>query len=221
MEYESAPVLFSQYVEIFSRRQYAFQARTDAPVILDAGGNIGMSAVWFKREYPRAQLTVFEADPELAAMLSRNLSAAGMRDVAVENAAVWTHEGTVIFDNRGLDKGAVGGTGGIRVASIDLAARITGDVDLLKLDVEGAEFALLERLHATGALARVRHMIAEFHVRETDLERVLIALRQLRESGMQVRFISSLGPFLGESGSRSPFEAVGAKQELMEVYAWR
>jgi FkbM family methyltransferase len=221
VEFQSGSDLRGQYAEIFLRRHYAFRAARPDPVIIDAGGNIGMSAIWFKREYPRARVKVFEADPELAKVLQSNLSAAEVEDVHVENAAVWIADGTVTFDNRGEDKGTVSEGAGIPVRAVDLAAHLPEKVDLLKLDVEGAEYPIIERLHATGCLHRIQHLVAEFHVRRGDVDKALRALAQLRDAGMKVSFTSMLGPWLGAAEQVSAYEAVGRDQTLMEVHAWR
>jgi predicted O-methyltransferase YrrM len=79
VEYVSAGDLRGQFTEIFVQRHYAFQTSEPAPVIIDAGGNVGMSALWFKREHPKANLTVYEADPALAAV-HRGVQASSPRD---------------------------------------------------------------------------------------------------------------------------------------------
>ena len=221
VEFHSASDLRGQFGEIFLRRHYAIRSERPDPVIIDAGGNIGMSAIWFKREYPHSRVTVFEPDPQLVLVLERNLDRAGITDVKVEHAAAWITDSTVTFDNQGQDKGAVRPGQGIEVRSVDLAAGLPESVDLLKLDVEGAEYPIIDRLHLSGALRRVRNLVAEFHVRRGDTDAALKALAQLRESGMQVAFTSSLGPWLGDAEAASAYEAVGRQQSLMEVYAWR
>ncbi len=221
VEYVSAGDLRGQFTEIFVQRHYAFQTSEPAPVIIDAGGNVGMSALWFKREHPKANLTVYEADPALATVLSRNLAAAGITDVNVQHAAVWDRDGTVTFDNRGQDKGLVSADGAVRVRSVDLALHLPPRVDLLKLDIEGAEYGVIRRLSETGALARVRNLVAEFHIKRDDLDDVITSLRLLRESGMEVTLKAEMGSWLGDAGKSSPFEIIGRKQVLAEVYAWR
>jgi FkbM family methyltransferase len=221
VEYVSAGDLRGQFTEIFVQRHYAFKTSEAAPVIVDAGGNVGMSALWFKREHPKANLTVYEADPALAAVLSRNLAAAGITDVNVQHAAVWDRDGTVSFDNRGQDKGLVSTDGAVTVRSVDLALHLPPHVDLLKLDIEGAEYGVIRRLSETGALTRVRNLVAEFHIKRTDLDDVLTSLRLLRESGMEVTLRAEMGSWLGDSDKASPFEIIGRKQVLAEVYAWR
>jgi FkbM family methyltransferase len=54
----------------------------------------------------------------------------------------------------------------IEVETIDLAAFIldlNAPVQVVKLDVEGAEYLILDRLIASGALGRVRHLLLETH----------------------------------------------------------
>jgi len=221
IEYVSASDLRGQFWEIYRKRHYAFESLADHPVIIDAGGNIGMSAIWFKQTYPNSFLTVYEADPALAETIRRNLAATGIKDVTVHHAAVWNEEGFVTFDNAGADKGSVAPGGAIKVPSIDLSQRLPERVDLLKLDVEGAEFGLVEKLSADGTLARVQHLVAEYHIKRADTDRFLESLRLLRASGMQVTFTAEMGPWLGRAAQCSPIEVVGDQQTLAEVYAWR
>ena len=221
VEYLSASDLRGQFSEIFLDRHYAIRSEIADPCIIDAGGNIGMSAIWFKQNYPSGKITVYEADPHLAKVLRRNLESAKLSGVEVHNAAAWTFDGTVAFDNRGLDKGAVRETGSISVPAIDLSAHLPKRVDLLKLDVEGAEYSIISRLCETKSISRVQNLVAEFHVTRVDTDRAITSLSQLRAAGMQVCFTSALGPWLGRSDLSSAFELVGEDQMLMEVYAWR
>lgn len=221
VEYRSASDLRGQYSEIFVRRHYAVKMATPEPVIVDAGGNIGMSAIWFKQNYPGAKLTVYEADPELAAILARNLAAANISEVDVRNSAVWIHDGFVNFECSGRDSGAINPQGGTRIAAVDLASNIPERVDLLKLDVEGAEYAIIERLCQTGAVSRIQNLVAEVHVKRGEMDRLITTLRLLRDAGFEVTVTSALGLWLGPADSVSPFETVGRGQSLMELYAWR
>src|SRR3954465_2869054 len=54
-----------QWQDIFVRRVLAFRCDTSAPRILDCGANIGLASLFFKRAYPAARITAFEADPAL------------------------------------------------------------------------------------------------------------------------------------------------------------
>lgn len=221
VSYVSASDLRGQFTEIFVQRHYAIKTAQTAPVIIDAGGNVGMSAIWFRQAYPGAKVTVYEADPDLAATLAKNLESTGTTGVEVENAAVWDKDGTVSFDNRGRDKGLVSAEGAVQVRSIDLALHLPERVDLLKLDIEGAEYAVIRRMTETGSISRVQTLVAEFHIKREDVDDCLNALQQLRAAGMQVTLKAEMGAWLGEATPASPFEIVAGKQVLAEVYAWR
>ena len=221
LQYVSASDLRGQFTEIFVQRHYAFRTTQKEPVIIDAGGNVGMSAIWFKQTYPNSKIMVYEADPALAALLSRNLSSAKITGVDVQNAAVWDQDGTVSFDNRGQDKGMVSARGSVQVRSVDLALHLPARVDLLKLDVEGAEYAIIRRLVETGMIDRVQNLVAEFHIKRSDFDACVASLRLLREAGMQVTFKAEIGTWLGDADQASTFDTIARKQVLAEVYAWR
>lgn len=218
--FQSASDLRGQYWDIFVGHQYAFTVDTEDPVIIDGGGNIGMSAIWFKRAYPGAKVKVYEPDPALLALIGRNLAAAHIGGVELLNSAIWVSDGWVSFDNQGGDEGSISLNGALRVPSIDLASHLPERVDLLKLDIEGAEYQVIDRLCKTGAISRIRNIVVEYHVRREDTDRFLSSIAQLRRAGMHVSMNAQMGRWLGPAAEPSSFETVGAQQILSEVYAW-
>lgn len=221
VEYTSVHSLLNQFDEIFVQRQYAASIDSAAPVIVDCGGNIGLSAIFFRQEFPAAQITVYEADHRLAATLSRNLANAGITDVTVWQKAVWTANGTVPFEGRGDDKGRVARAGTTTIPAVDLAEALPPHVDLLKMDVEGAEFDLVDHLCTTGAIARVERMVCEFHVTPDDTERFFQSQTHLRHAGFEWSMTARLADWTGPSSRVSPFEAVGRNNAYVVGYAWR
>lgn len=220
-EFVSAGQLRVQFEEIFVRRQYAFASSNPSPVILDCGGNIGLSAVWFKLNYPKCQLTVYEADPDLAKIIKANLQHAGITDVSVLCEAVWVQNGKVAFQKTGDDSGKIISEGMNSYPAIDLAEYLPEKVDLLKLDIEGAEFQVLDRLCQTGVIERVQNLVCEFHVWRDKTDLLLHTLAQLRATGFQLVMSAEIAPWLGLADAESPFECVNRQQVLMEVFAWR
>ncbi len=220
-EYVSAAQLRAQFSEIFVNRQYAFEPAVAEPVIIDCGGNVGVSAVWFKLNYPGCQLTVYEPDPDLAAIAQRNLERAGFGGVCVRAEAVWIADGPVSFCKTGDDKGKIASEGKASYPAFDFTARLPEQVELIKLDVEGAEYPILDRLCETGAIARVRCVVCEFHVWRDKTDDLLRTLGKLRASGMNFSMNAFAGPWIGEAREESPFEVVKKNQVLMEVFAWR
>ncbi len=222
MEYLDAANLRTQFEQIFLRRQYAFTTTVEDPVIVDCGGNIGLSALWFKLHHPGCRLTVYEADARIAQILRGNLARAGFDNVQVNPQAVWTENKLVQFDARGLDRGAIHPEGALSVPAVDLAEVLPAQVDLLKLDIEGAEFAVLEHLCATGAIARVSRMIVEFHLTEDKARAFPILLQRLQGCGLTLAIGGAgITTGLGHAREPSPFEIIGAGSSLVMVYAWR
>ena len=59
-----------QFQEIFVDEIYKFNSRNNSPVIFDCGANVGTSCLYFKRIFPNSVIKAFEADPEIAKVLS-------------------------------------------------------------------------------------------------------------------------------------------------------
>lgn len=186
-EYADAMSAWPQWDDIFVHDSLAFSCGSKAPRILDCGANIGLASLYFKRQYPAATITAFEADPSLAAICRRNLAANGYGDVEVKDAAVWVNDGTIEFVCEGADSGAVAALDpsvqGDRavVPSVRLSEWLRQPIDLLKLDVEGAELRILE--DCRDLLPNVRAITIDLH--EFDPRR--------RQTGDLFALLSSAG----------------------------
>jgi FkbM family methyltransferase len=180
-----------QWADIFVRQTLKFTCDSPAPRILDCGANVGLATLYFKSLYPAARVTAYEADPKLHEYLRRNLSANGAGDVEVVHAAVWTETGEVAFRPEGGDSGAIQHFSVIADSARDCtvpAVRLRDvlerePVDLLKLDVEGAEIDLLK--DCAGSLRDVKAIIVELH--ETDPARRMTpeVLQMLEQAGFR------------------------------------
>src|SRR5437899_5713355 len=130
-----------QWQDIFVKRCLDFQSATDAPRILDCGANVGLASLYFRRRYPRARITAYEADPHLAVMASDNLRTNGA-DVEVVHAALWTSNDQLTFRCEGSDSGMIESLpGAVDGRAVAVRAQRLRDVleaepfDLLKLDI--------------------------------------------------------------------------------------
>lgn len=220
-DYVHAGQLRSQFEEIFIERQYAFSTDRPDPVIIDCGGNIGLSAIWFKLTYPGCRLTVFEADPDLAELSRQNLRRAGFDDVQVRSEAVWNANERVAFRKTGNDSGSIARDGTTTCSAVDLSECLPERVDLLKLDIEGAEFAVLDRLCDTGTIRRVQNLVCEFHVWRDMTDHLLRTLAKLRSKDMRLSITAAAVPWIGLADEEAPFGRIGRHHVLMEVFAWR
>lgn len=195
--------------DVFGSHEYRFETRRHRPYIIDAGAHVGVATAYFKQHYPRARILALEANPVTCALLQKNVSHNGLDDVQVMNAALAPEAGEIAFYAAASDDepGAWGdsavqqpwhegeGTVVMTAPAVTLSSLLTEPVDLLKLDIEGLETAVLEE--AAPRLSLVRRVILEFHGTDrnpgNDVERVLEILRgagltpEIRQWGEPVR----------------------------------
>jgi FkbM family methyltransferase len=152
-------------------------------IFLDCGGNSGMSVDLFRAVYPHGRdyiIHSFEPNPQFA-------KAYASRHVHFHPCAVWEYTGRVKFYlSRGtqaagsslfkhkttgkLDKKP------ISVRCINLATwmqkNLTPDDHIvLKLDIEGAEYAVLMTLLHAGVLSWVKELFIEWHWERVKIPR--------------------------------------------------
>jgi FkbM family methyltransferase len=138
-----------------------------ARFIIDAGAHIGLASVLFASRFPSARIVAIEPQADNFAMLERNT--ARFPGICPIRAGLWWHGATLKIQNPGekswgfrLAEGDGGDVAAVTVGN--LMQRFAFDrIDILKLDVEGAEKEVLE--HAAGWIDRVDTMIVELHDR--------------------------------------------------------
>ncbi|MEW5976527.1 MAG: FkbM family methyltransferase [Acidobacteriota bacterium] len=230
LEIEGRPIAFAdlhsfyhQARQIFQGRLYDFTPRTDTPVILDCGAHIGLASLFFALRFPQATIRAFEADPEIAQMLKNNVESLSLRQVSAHHCAVWTHDRGIGFKASGDDSGHVKSNGNDlkhHVPTVRLRDLLNqGPIDLLKLDIEGSEHAVIN--DCDGALRNVEAIVVEVHqFREEDgrLGDVLSALE--RNNFRYVLGDLHAANWL-QSSERIPFSAASTDKYIVTVYAWQ
>lgn len=154
---------FLQHVyEPTPEAEAAVRALGRPPVVLDAGANIGLYSVWAAQRWPGARTIAVEPLPRNVELLRRNLELAlpdGEHEVVA--AAATTADGEVTFGGVAqFSMGHVVDDGepaddGITVPARDVFGLVGDGVDILKLDIEGAEWPILADPRFTSALAPV------------------------------------------------------------------
>lgn len=143
---------------------------------IDCGAHCGESIVRARSQFGSdIQIVSFEAVPELA----RNLEELYEGDsyVNIINAAVWTENSTIdinvcpsftdgssILTNLNNNHLATK----VKVPCVDISSWIKNSFDsedylILKLDIEGAEYDVLEKLCLDGTISRVNELWGEWH----------------------------------------------------------
>lgn len=135
--------------------------------VMDCGGFIG---TWTAAclEQGAAHATVYEAAPKNALVLKPNLEKYGKKVSVVEAALVPGHEDTITLEMSGFSGTNSIISTGRKAKCIDVPAInfresvLTVNPTVIKLDVEGAEYSLLNTLKY-GDLKGVRTLFIEFH----------------------------------------------------------
>lgn len=191
--YPDGPSFASTYQSIYSQRCYHFYTAMKAPRILDCGANTGLATLYFKKNFPHAEITAFEPDPKIAGYLRENLKLGGINDVDVVEAAVWKNDGEMKFQPDGADGGSLVASGeGIPVKTVDILKWMHQPIDLLKMDIEGAEMQVLEHCHPK--LGNVRNIAVEYHEQRGEPQYLERLLSLLSEAGFRYHVFSKGGP---------------------------
>ena len=135
--------------EVFCREDYG--APPDVASVVDIGSNIGVSALYFLTRNSHVRVHLFEPDLRNVARLRQNLAGFEAR-YELQEGAVADHDGDVDFgiEETGRYGGiGIGRTGTIRVhcrnvnAVLDEALADIDELDILKIDAEGVEEAIV------------------------------------------------------------------------------
>jgi FkbM family methyltransferase len=161
---------FSVLRQVFMNGEYDMEAPENVRIIIDAGANIGLSALQFHQRFPEASVIAIEPDPDNFKMLVQNTrhtekivpihaalwhSPAPMRFAHNPGAHAW---GTQVEQARPGDALTVPGIG-----LDDLRKQFGFDgFDIIKMDIEGAEMDMLENEPGRW-LNKTRVLIIELH----------------------------------------------------------
>lgn len=142
------------------------QAGQDVRTVLDLGANIGLTTLYFHRYFPDAHYYCVEPNPANAALLRRNVEGLGGRAQVLESA-VSNYCGSCTFNGAAASYGGtiVSGGDGLRVRCDTMESILDHfslpAVDILKVDIEGAEALLFQ--NSVSWLRRVRALVIELH----------------------------------------------------------
>jgi len=157
--------------EVFYHRYYeppekVAEVLGEPTEILDLGANIGLFGAFAAARWPAARVRAYEPDPTNAELHARTIQANSLGSRwSLVRAAAGAHDGEVRFA-AGLDVGShVLGRGAEDGAAIvvpmhDVLAQIAG-ADLVKMDIEGGEWEILEDPRFAEQPPRV--LVMEYH----------------------------------------------------------
>ncbi len=175
--------------EIFKDKVYDPHSELRLSNAIDLGANIGTASIWFILNYPEIHIDAYEPNPLVFALLEQNL--APFSHARAFQCAVSEKDGEIsfyqsnrsfassIFDQKDTRRIVV------RSVTLDEAVERIAPVDLLKIDIEGAETGVLS---SSKSLASIPIIVGETH-------------------GYLADIVRKTHDFYGTDGTRNPFYA--------------
>lgn len=226
IEFQNAESAYNMLTNQVLRQGNDFWATTDKPYVIDCGANIGISTLRFKQLYPQAEIVAFEPDKAAFELLKRNMERNHFSDVELVNAAAWVEDTQIDFY-------MVGGQSGhidlhhyepsqnelkVTIQALDLAKYLNRPVDYLKLDIEGAEFAVMK--HIQPQLANIRLLIVEAHHWVDKPNQLAEMLSLLSNEGFNIAISAWESEMYFDKPYKRPLETVNADQFPI-FHCWR
>ncbi|MBL7929213.1 MAG: FkbM family methyltransferase [Bacteroidia bacterium] len=201
IRFSDASALLNMFENIFVNECYRFKTSSTKPVIIDCGANLGLSVSWFARNYPGSSIIAFEPDPLLFGILQHNAQANNI-NADLRNEAVWNTNSELKFFSSKKQNAQIADSGTETVKAVRLKEILEtySQIDLLKIDIEGAEYAVIA--DCRNELHRVKHVFVECHFKDGNMSEVLALLQQLQKSGFSCSIQTPINktPFLFMSG---------------------
>jgi len=149
--------------EVFATSDYAINLDHPVRRVLDLGANVGFASMLLAERYPDAEIVALEPAPDTFATMVRNVASFGA--VRPMQVAVGT-DGPVFLDLNVPSVERHASRSGVEVRGISLTTLLDDlgwqEVDLMKIDAEGAEF----QVFSDPAMSRVRAIVGEIHTEE-------------------------------------------------------
>ena len=155
--------------KIVLHREYEMPFDVKPETIIDAGANVGVAALYFARQFPRARIIAVE--PEASPVLSGGKPGPHHPQITPVRGAIWNSSTSLAIAQPDTGKWAFRVEEPATATGNDVQAFTVPelmrthhfpDVNLLKLDIEGAERELFDE-SAAGWLGQVGVLAIELH----------------------------------------------------------
>lgn len=195
------------FYQIFIEEEYSgLEKSNDFQFILDCGANVGYSSIYLLNKYPNAHVIAVEPDEENFKVCQKNLASYSER-VSLIRSAIWSREAGLV-----ICQGGDGREWGIQVKecpdnqkpdllATDILTLLENSgfktIDLLKIDVEGAEVEIFSQNYQKW-LGKVKNIVIELH-----------------DEKCEKTFLSALSEYkcdISKSGELTVCQRISAKQ---------
>ncbi|GEC77399.1 FkbM family methyltransferase [Flavobacterium aquatile] len=181
--YHIGSAFYTTYKELFEKNIYEFRSDNPKPLIIDCGANMGLSVLYFSKLFPNSKIIAFEPDQSVLPFLEKNIVDQKLTNVTLHKNAVWSKEEELTFYT---DKNMGGRVGvayidqtPIKVQALRLKDFLKQPIEMLKMDIEGAEYEVL--VDCVDELSNIKHIFLEYHSfynEEQHLDDILSILKK-------------------------------------------
>lgn len=188
IHYKSNEELIHCLKEIFFENIYKFNSNKKIPLIIDCGAHIGMSILHFKQQYPDSKIIAFEPDRNNFQLLQKNINEWGLKDIQLFQNPVWTSNDEITFEASGAMGGKISeitenAESSVKLKAVRLSEFLNKEVDFLKIDIEGAEWEVLN--DCEDKLHFVNNIFLEYHSKFKEQNKLINILQILNRSGFK------------------------------------
>lgn len=158
--------------------RYEYQLGEEQPLVMDVGAHRGHFTARMRQQHPACRVIAYEPVVRDADILKERFKFDP--NVIVRPYGLADKDTIATFGVFGDQTGLYAATKErTRVTLKDVSAEV-GDVQvaLLKLNIEGGEYEVLERLLETGQITQLAHLQVQFHCLREDHEKRHDAIRE-------------------------------------------
>jgi FkbM family methyltransferase len=171
--------------EIFLTNIYKTHC-VEANRILDGGSNIGLSILYFRTCFKNAEICSFEPDTHSFNLLKNNVDDGKVRlhklALSTSNNDLYTEvEGSFASINSQFTSKKTA----FHVKSQRFIDLLDKPFDIIKLDIEGAEWDILDNVIDNSKLTQTAHWLIEFHDIENRKLQFEETKKQFQQNGFQ------------------------------------
>jgi len=159
---------YKTMVDIFKKN---FNPDASPVKIIDLGGNIGLTTMYATTQFPSCEVIIVEPYKNNLDILCKNIdtisSEKNKYKISFLNKAIWKHTGRLkIYDHRAegwaiqvVDQA----DGEIEGVTMEELLKCMPEVDILKIDIEGTEFVIINDAVNCDWLIKVKVIAIEIH----------------------------------------------------------
>lgn len=151
------------FKQIFVSREYNFAININPKIIVDAGANVGYSALYFANRFPKAKIIAIEPEKENFKILKQNTLI--YDNIQSIKAGLWYKKTKLKIVDNGLGEWGFKTEEGQDVPTITIDEILDKykKIDILKIDIEGAEKEIFS--HNCDWIDKVDILVIELHDR--------------------------------------------------------